>query len=369
MLDVLPEDLVREILSRVPVTCLVRLRSTCKQWNNLIKDPEFIITNQSRNSAAGEKQSMIVLLKQVGVYEFLTSKLVKLKDRLYDSDKFYIYDIYYCDGLLLCTIVNKIRNDDEQFVSRLVVWNPILGQTKWIDLTNRYRVYDIFTLGHDGNKNYKILRIFYGDSSYKRGLEIYDCKVNSWKSLDEDVTRDDWGILARGASLNGDSYWIGYDESDKDVPMLISFDFSVEKLQRQFLPNHQSEGILMALSVHREEELLLLNQGYDTLKTEIWVTTNNKMDKKKTKVFSWSKYLTVDLYSHNISLFHYTSFFIMEEKKKTLVCCCTRRYLSYYKAYVIGEEENGVRKVHLGKFDFRVRPLMFNYLPSLVQIH
>lgn len=63
-----------------------------------------------------------------------------------------------------------------------------------------------------------------------------------------------------------------------------------------------------------------------------------------------------------------TSFFILDEKKKTLVCCRTEKHLSSYQAYVIGEEENGVREIDLGEFNFvRGRPLMFNYLPSLVQ--
>ncbi|KAL0667541.1 hypothetical protein Bca4012_030245 [Brassica carinata] len=41
----LPPDLVEEILSRVPATSLKPLRSSCKQWNTLFKDPRFAKKN------------------------------------------------------------------------------------------------------------------------------------------------------------------------------------------------------------------------------------------------------------------------------------------------------------------------------------
>ena len=44
MISTLPQELVEEILSRVPVKSLRRLRSTCKRWYHqaLFKDPRFI---------------------------------------------------------------------------------------------------------------------------------------------------------------------------------------------------------------------------------------------------------------------------------------------------------------------------------------
>ncbi|KAL9292612.1 putative F-box domain-containing protein [Arabidopsis thaliana] len=44
MLTDLPLDLESEILSRVPATSLQRLKTTCKRWYALFRDPRFVKT-------------------------------------------------------------------------------------------------------------------------------------------------------------------------------------------------------------------------------------------------------------------------------------------------------------------------------------
>ncbi|CAN7060809.1 unnamed protein product [Brassica oleracea var. botrytis] len=55
----LPQDLVDEILSRVPATSLKRLRSTCKRWNALFKDRVFT----EKHFHKAPKQSLVFALK------------------------------------------------------------------------------------------------------------------------------------------------------------------------------------------------------------------------------------------------------------------------------------------------------------------
>lgn len=210
----LPEYLVREILSRVPATSLRRLQSICKRWNDLFKDSKFIKKQYSNSVAA--KQSMVVGLKEVGVYSVNinlqriaddpstedTSKLITLKDSCYNSDQLYIDNIFYCHGLLLCTTIDQKRKYSN-FVARLVVWNPCLGETRWIEPRNSYSVCDSFALGYDSDNNYKVLRIVI-DGAIRE--EIYDYKFNAWRFLGEDVNSDDSFILERGVSLNGNTY-------------------------------------------------------------------------------------------------------------------------------------------------------------------
>lgn len=59
----LPADLIEEILSKVPATSLKRLRSTCKQWDTLFKEPKF--TEKHFHNAV--KQSLILMLKKYKV--------------------------------------------------------------------------------------------------------------------------------------------------------------------------------------------------------------------------------------------------------------------------------------------------------------
>ncbi|CAF1860574.1 unnamed protein product [Brassica napus] len=71
-----------------------------------------------------------------------------------------------CDGLLLCLA----KGEDDS----LVVWNPYLAQTRWIELRNRRIETNQYAIGYDNSKNHKVLVLF--DNHLKH--EIYDFKLS-----------------------------------------------------------------------------------------------------------------------------------------------------------------------------------------------
>ena len=46
----LPDDVVSDILSRLPVKCVSRLRCVCTGWRALISDPGFAALHRSRQA-------------------------------------------------------------------------------------------------------------------------------------------------------------------------------------------------------------------------------------------------------------------------------------------------------------------------------
>lgn len=105
MLD-LPWDLVVEIISRVPATCLSRLRFTCKRWNALIKDEEFIKKHLDKTA----KQHMVLMLRDFMFYSMHVNlhdmfvdpqtSLVNLKS-FNNSERFGIRKIFHCDDVIV----------------------------------------------------------------------------------------------------------------------------------------------------------------------------------------------------------------------------------------------------------------------------
>ena len=106
----LPWGLVLEILSRVPATSLGRLSFTCKRWNALFKDHEFIKKHFDRAA----KQCMVLMsgnsrkvysmnVNLDGIHDNFVDPptLLNLKD-FHSPKQFNIYNIFHCDGLLLC---------------------------------------------------------------------------------------------------------------------------------------------------------------------------------------------------------------------------------------------------------------------------
>ncbi|CAA7015633.1 unnamed protein product [Microthlaspi erraticum] len=343
MISDLPRDLAEEVLVKLPVTSLRGARSTCKKWNTLTKDESF--TKKHISEAAKKKQKkkfQVVMMLEYKVYLMSVDllydnpsierigKLVSLGD---DAD---ISKIFHCDGLFLC-ITNDNHNNSR---SRVVVWNPYNGQTRWIKPRNSYHDLDRYALGYDKKennllRNHKVLRLMdYYDGSIKRRIrefEIYSLNSDSWKVV----------------HLTHESRVFG---------------------PRLPLPVRSRPGDTVALSSVRENQLAVLFQQWDTLKMKIWIS-----DKIEHDAVSWGKcFLAVDMKPLIGIHFHRNSasFLVDEEMNVAVVLdldggrsCPTRN-----TAYFINE--NGCfKKVDLGgSANKDCWPLVCSYVPSSVQI-
>ncbi|XP_020871755.1 probable F-box protein At5g47300 [Arabidopsis lyrata subsp. lyrata] len=303
----LPGDLLEEILCRVPATSLKQLRSTCKQWNNLFKNGRFIrkhldkAPKQFLNLMLNESRVCSMSVSFHGIPSVEATGELKLIDSVSSlEDQFEISQVSHCDGLLLCT-------DD----TRIVVWNPCTGQTRWIEPNNRCYYY---ALGSYQDKSYSNSYKILGYSGYgfkNQELAIYEINSHSWRFLD--VTCD--CILQRytdyGVSLKGNTYWFASDEKEKNHNVfLVSFDYTTERFRRLRLPYQCPDYKTASLSVVREDKLSVLLQRDNTSRTEIWVTSKIG----ETKVVSWSMVLAVDFPSE-LFICSGISFLVDAEKK------------------------------------------------------
>ncbi|CAL9221204.1 unnamed protein product [Arabidopsis halleri] len=377
----LPSDLVEEILSRVPAITLNRLRSTCKRWNALFKDQRFI-EKQVRKSA---KQSMLLMLKEYRVCSMSVHNLLEieknaadpstifkvgfdLKDSRSISDQVDVSEIFHCHGLLLCTTKDI----------SLVVWNPCTGQSKWIQHSHApypRKGRSMFFLGYGNNKScrsYKILR-YWDDGTLCYQVvefEIYDFSSDSWRVLNN-VTCN-FVPRVNGMSLKGNGYCLALDNMNHHIKYLLSFDFTTESFERLSLPvpdfrilDHKT----IALSVVREEQLSLLLQRCRASKVDVWVT--NKID---TKEVLWSKFFTVDIYIPRDMLSYDVSFVIDKEKRMAVGCEPSNSYKINNLVYIVGEDRE-YTEIYFGEstkeFSRPIlkfcRPIIFDYVPSLVQ--
>ncbi|KAL9299297.1 putative F-box domain-containing protein [Arabidopsis thaliana] len=124
----LPDDLESEILSRIPAKSLTKLKTTCKRWYVLFRDPKFAKKNLGKSA----REVMLVMNQRLhsisvnrhGIHEGVdpsmefSGKLIRLSD----SKDVVVSKIYQCEGLVLCTTYGN---------NRLVVWNPCTGQRRW----------------------------------------------------------------------------------------------------------------------------------------------------------------------------------------------------------------------------------------------
>ncbi|KAF3531372.1 hypothetical protein DY000_02042369 [Brassica cretica] len=95
MMSDLPWDLVEVILGRVPAISLKRLRSSCKRWNRLFNDKEFA----RKHFHKAPKQSFV------------------------NGEK----------GIQNLMSLNSHGTPSLEFKdTRIMLWNPCTGETRWI---------------------------------------------------------------------------------------------------------------------------------------------------------------------------------------------------------------------------------------------
>ncbi|KAG7598287.1 F-box domain [Arabidopsis suecica] len=382
----LPPELVGKIFTKIPITSLRTVRSTCKLWNALTK--EWVLGKAvARQPGAGfmtrNSRVLSVRFDLQGIRKTdgeLVDPSIKQLDVFNQVE---IIKVFHCHGLLLCILKDK---------SRLVVWNPYLGQTRRIRPRTDFHRYDRYALGYDINHNHKILRFLDDDQKNLLDYEIYDLSSKSWRVL---KITPDWYVYFnhRGVSVNGNTYFFAHEKEGphgwKDF--LLCFDFTKERFgPRLPLPSGPSEPYnedTVTLSCVREEQLAVLYEMdcHDVI-LEIWVTT-----RIESNALSWSKFLKVDMTPHLVSdsndrftaRFNEAigSFFIDEEEKvalvfgvdgyvKTKTTGCPTAFISGEDGYFKTVSLRGAPNVKKSRTKY-FPPLVCSsfYLPSLVQIN
>ncbi|XP_010468083.1 PREDICTED: F-box/kelch-repeat protein At3g13680-like [Camelina sativa] len=378
----LPRDLVEEILSRVPMTSLMAIRSTCKEWNALSKSRIF-------GKKAARKQyflGFIMMDYRVCSLKFDFQNLVdplSIKKVGGILNQVEITKVFHCDGLLLC-----VTKDN----SRLVVWNPYLGQTRWIQPRINFHSLDRYALGYDKNRNHKILRLFRDTDSRSQVLcyEVYNFSSNSWKVFYDTA---DWDIELRqhGVSLKGNTYFLAENKIRgarmEEIQILLPFDFTMEKFGPPLplpFPSFVS-GRFKSISCVRDEQLAALHlnwRKYPRPTVEIWVTNQISLGS-----VSWSMFMSPTSSCGAVSNLA-GSFFIDEEKKVAVFfgqdnkfqltktrCNQTANIIGqdgYFKSVNIGEAPKIIQRNIFGDIDSIIycHPLVCSssYVPSLVDL-
>ncbi|KAG7658580.1 Thioredoxin-like superfamily [Arabidopsis suecica] len=346
----LPTDLLEEIISRVPRKYMRAVRLTCKRWNGLFKSRSFTKMHIGKEEAATR--------------ELRQTRMIVMMD----------YNVY-----LMGIAVNEIPSietlDDD---TKIVVWNPYLGQTRWIQTrliccVNGWKKY---ALGYGNNsenrscRSPKILRVTDNFNIFSENIplqyEIYDFDSDVWTTLD---VSPHWFIMSeRGLSLKGNTYWDAKERhAYGSIDHIICFDFTRERFGPLLLLPFSAWGAQFAsLSSVREDKITALFQNCRAYKLELWITT--KIDVNNA---TWSKFFTMDTpYLHEI--LSLKTFFIDEENKIVVVSNKerdTKGDLTHDSIDIINGEARCLWKLGLGKpADKNCWPLVCPYVPSVVQI-
>ncbi|EOA32641.1 hypothetical protein CARUB_v10015936mg [Capsella rubella] len=373
----LPEVLVEEIVSRVPVTSLGPFRSTCKKWEALSRThllgAAATATKQLIGFVVVDYSVCSMKLDVHGIINTDGNGIVDLSvNQVGEFDGIEIAQLLHCDGLLLCVLNDNVRN------SRLIVCNLYLGETRSIKpnhVLHRFHRSGVFGFGYDDgdrnkNRNHKILR----SKPVGGGYEIYSFRTDRWRDVEDSL--DEYTQLGPKQSLSfkGNAYFLATKESPVTLEVgeegiepidsietrdvLLCFNFTTETFGEPLpLPfNSEDDVDNVALTCVRDEKLAVLYQSYKSI--GIWISTMTEPN-----AALWTKFLEVDLIALDGFPGGFTpgSFFIDEEKH---VAILFDRRRNHPKANIIGED-GAFKSLNVGYHP--PRDFVY-YVPSLVSV-
>ncbi|EFH60108.1 hypothetical protein ARALYDRAFT_319461 [Arabidopsis lyrata subsp. lyrata] len=338
--------LIEEILSRVPPKCLVRFRTVSKQWNTLFDDKTFINNHKMT--------FRFILATKYRIYSVsIDPVIVVVRDITLGTPglAFKLKNLVDCNGLLLCGKNNGA-----------VVWNPWLGQSRWIEPSLKHSRMNFEGIGYD-NKTYKIAASSPGIKYPNLDLwTIYEFASDVWIDHDPEPGNGGSIYIESVVSLNGTLYWVcSHYETDPLCYHIRKFDFSSGLFIRFCdLPcgrNH--DGDALVLGIFRGDRFSLLKQCMVTKKIDIWVT-ENKINENGADVV-WMNFMNFS--SPNLpDLYSKPSYFI--EDKRLVVCSCDDTGRAWI--YILGDNKL-ISKFHIYCV---VDPCLLHctFIPSLVPV-
>ncbi|KAB2007075.1 hypothetical protein ERO13_D10G001700v2 [Gossypium hirsutum] len=207
-------DVMSDILLRLPLKDLVGCKCVCKWWNTLISDPIFKLNYSLRNP----QYNISGFFLQKFLYLELHSKLLffpcegrvdaapKPSLSFIEDDKGVCIQ-HSCNGLLICSSFRCGEEDRKYYICK-----PTTKQYFPLPNLECRTVFGI-SIAYDPNRSphYKIVSICDSYlSKNHRQIKIYSPVTGSWKPSGKPFTVPDEDMLFnRGVFWNGSLHWIG----------------------------------------------------------------------------------------------------------------------------------------------------------------
>ncbi|XP_021844096.2 putative F-box protein At3g24700 [Spinacia oleracea] len=201
----LSDDLLSEILVRLPAKSLVRLRSTCKTWKSIITNPLF--HKSHFHHCSSQKSPLIpsfLFFRSEGYIFSLNLDLNHKENTKNEVDRNFVSvtppveaSLGSCNGLVCLHVINA---------NVIIVWNPITNEYR--DIESPINGYSICKSGFgfaSSINDYKILLVV-ATRYYRRDSEsiiyVYSFKKRKWRLLDFNVAVQGMGSSTTYAQIN-----------------------------------------------------------------------------------------------------------------------------------------------------------------------
>ncbi|OMO52960.1 hypothetical protein CCACVL1_28968 [Corchorus capsularis] len=298
-MESLPQEIVLDIISRLPIQSLLQSKCVCRAWQCLIQDPVLVhkhlcrmekndpsIILQSDHPIDSELYLGVLSCQNDGNYNMITKKL-PMPPLL---RKFYLSG---SSNGLICLL-------DSYQKLKPFIYNPFTGN--YLDLPDLPKRHDTRILGFGfapTTKEYKVVELSFSpwvrfdqvDPPFEADVHVLTIGSPTWRNLGTVPFYFMRRKYNHHVLINGKLHWVSHPTRNRTTNLIISFDLATEKFEEIPLPDCSSSnsnlakegfgqvavlrGCLSALCYEDENEQL-----------EIWVMKEYGVKESWSKEFS-----------------------------------------------------------------------------------
>ncbi|XP_076882889.1 F-box/kelch-repeat protein At3g23880-like [Bidens hawaiensis] len=270
------QEIIVEILSRLPVESLLRCTSVCKLWYSLISDPHFVKShlNLSKSNKLYAHHRLIystvpkINLKSCSLYHLLcrdgSVNAVELDYPMKHPRKS-VWIVGSCNGLV-CVAIEE---------DTLFIWNPSTRRSSRLPYCGRKAqpgCYVLYGFGYEeSGDDYKVVEIscvFKDRAKYCTTVRVYSLRCGNWNKIDafpHGIPLDDSGKFA-----NGVLHWAASKDFGSTYSwMIVSLDLATETYGEVLQPVYGEGEMDLTLGALGESLCVLCN--YRGSRAELWV--------------------------------------------------------------------------------------------------
>ncbi|EYU31661.1 hypothetical protein MIMGU_mgv1a020554mg [Erythranthe guttata] len=303
-LDHLPQEIIEEILYKLPVKSLFRFKCVSKRWRFLISSKKFAQHHLKKSRTNLSRQKLIILNSDVINRSFRSCSLQTLIENSnvasFDHHRMDLRTVLgSCNGLLLVSV--DVRN--------LILWNPTTRQAKNIsppENRSRYFYSDdfidggsfVYGLGYDeSTEDYKVVCFFveYEKPHNTTTTMIYSRRANSWKRV-ESFEKGFFRLDICGTFVNGKLHWMTEEDKNKRGRWdIVSLDLAEEKYEMVGPPQSRTH---YRPRLHDLGGCLSLTSFDRNLDMDVWVMTKKCGEAEYSWTRVWKLCCDMMLYGH-----------------------------------------------------------------------
>ncbi|XP_059644867.1 F-box/kelch-repeat protein At3g06240-like [Cornus florida] len=307
----LPNELLTDILARLPVRTLLQIRCVCKSWRSLISSDYFVTFCLNRSTHLNNiNHTHLLLIRHCTEREirehFYSGKKIKKQEHfsLYlDNEGLTEYQLnierrpiadigpYFtilgsCNGLV-CLIDDSFASDLLYLLNPTISKFVVLPEPR-VTSRSHGHYHRALGFGFDSTTNdYKVVRIVYPYGSTTE-IDIYSLKQGCWRNIS--VSGPIPCICdSSHVSLNGTIHWVS-GGGDFPGQSIVTFNLSTEVFSWMELPRsllYKEAQCKLSVAVF-QDSLFMFENDYSIGKASIW------MMKQYGVVESWTNLFSVD---------------------------------------------------------------------------